>query len=47
MDLFEAGFEIEWESVHIPDMDENSWEGVKRKYWALKEYKLPTCTFGT
>lgn len=46
IDLFEAGFDTEWESLPVPDLDEQGeWEGVKRKYWALKNYKLPTCTF--
>ena len=46
IDLFEAGFDTEWETLPVPDLDEQGeWEGVKRKYWALKNYKLPTCTF--
>jgi protein arginine N-methyltransferase 2 len=46
MDLFEAGFDTEWDKVAVPDLDERGeWEGVRRKYWVLKEYRLPTCTF--
>lgn len=46
MDLFEAGFDTEWETIPIPDLDEQGeWEGVRRKYWILKNYKLPTCSF--
>ncbi|OAL01393.1 arginine N-methyltransferase 2 [Phaeosphaeriaceae sp. SRC1lsM3a] len=46
IDLFEAGFDTEWETVPVPDLDEQGeWEGVRRKYWALKNYKLPTCSF--
>jgi protein arginine N-methyltransferase 2 len=46
IDLFEAGFDTEWETVPVPDLDEQGeWEGVRRKYWVLKEYKLPTCSF--
>ena len=46
IDLFEAGFDTEWETVSVPDLDEHGeWEGVRRKYWVLKDYKLPTCTF--
>lgn len=45
MDLFEAGFDTEWETVEVPKMDEAEWEGVKRRYWALDEYKLPICEF--
>jgi protein arginine N-methyltransferase 2 len=45
-DLFEAGFDTEWETIPVPDLDEKGeWEGVRRKYWVLNEYKLPTCTF--
>ncbi len=46
IDLFEAGFDTEWETIPVPDLDEqNEWEGVRRKYWVLKDYKLPTCRF--
>ena len=45
MDLFEAGFDTEWEIMEVPKMDEAEWEGVKRRYWALDEYKLPICEF--
>lgn len=46
MDLFEAGFDTEWETVPVPDLDEQGeWAGVRRKYWVLKNYMLPTCTF--
>lgn len=45
MDLFEAGFDTEWESIKVPKMNERDWEGVKRRYWVLREYKLPICQF--
>lgn len=46
MDLFEAGFDTEWETIPVPNLDEQGeWEGVRRKYWVLEEYKLPTCSF--
>ncbi|KAL6702990.1 Arginine N-methyltransferase 2 [Coniothyrium glycines] len=46
MDLFEAGFDTEWQTVPVPDLDaQGEWEGVRRKYWVLKEYRLPTCSF--
>ncbi|KAF2477749.1 arginine N-methyltransferas-like protein [Lindgomyces ingoldianus] len=46
MDLFEAGFDTEWETIPIPNLDsEGKWEGVRRKYWVLDKYKLPTCSF--
>ncbi len=45
MDLFEAGFDTEWDTVQVPDMPKEEWEGVKRRYWSLREYKLPICEF--
>ena len=47
MDLFEAGFDIEWETLPVENLSDEEWQGVKRKYWTLKEYKLPICTFAT
>ena len=45
-DLKTAGFDTKWWSVQVPDMEENEeWEGVRRKYWALNEYQLPVCEF--
>lgn len=46
MELFEAGFDTEWEELPIPDLDaDGEWEGVRRKYWVLDTYRLPTCKF--
>ena len=46
MDLLEAGFDVEWETLGIPNLvDAKTWEGLKRPYWKLKEYKLPVVTF--
>lgn len=46
MDLFEAGFDVEWEEIPVPDLEERGeWTGIRRPYWALDSYKLPTCTF--
>lgn len=48
MDLFEAGYDVEWEVVKIADLEQsNEWDGVRRRYWTLDEYRLPTCTFVT
>ena len=45
-DLFEAGFDTNWETLHIPNLEENDeWKDVRRRYWTLKEYKLPICYF--
>ncbi|KAH0565784.1 hypothetical protein GP486_000829 [Trichoglossum hirsutum] len=46
LDLFEAGFDTEWEEVTVPDLVRSGeWEGVRRKYWVLDKYKLPICRF--
>ncbi|KAF2876629.1 arginine N-methyltransferase 2 [Massariosphaeria phaeospora] len=46
MDLFEAGFDTDFESIAVPNLDaDGEWEGVRRKYWVLDKYRLPTCTF--
>jgi protein arginine N-methyltransferase 2 len=46
MDLFDAGLDTEFEDIHIPDLDEKGeWEGVRRRYWALDNYRMPTCKF--
>ncbi len=46
MDLFEAGFDTEWETVDVPDLEQSEeWKGVKRRYWVLPQYKLPVCKF--
>lgn len=45
-DLFDAGFDTEWETIPVPNLDAKSeWDGVRRKYWVLENYKLPTCSF--
>jgi protein arginine N-methyltransferase 2 len=43
-DLFEAGFDVTWTDVHLPDLDQE-WEGVRRKYWTVDKYRLPVCKF--
>lgn len=46
MDLFDAGLDTEWQEISIPDLDkQGEWEGVRRKYWALDTYRMPTCKF--
>ena len=46
MDLFEAGYDVEWETLPVPDLEHSSqWDGVRRRYWVLQDYKLPVCTF--
>lgn len=44
MDLFEAGFDVEWVEVDVPEL-EGEWEGVKRSYFSIERYRLPVCRF--
>ena len=43
MDLFEAGFDVEWEDLSVAQL-EGEWQGV-RPYWAVQSYRLPLCKF--
>lgn len=46
MDLFEAGFDTEWELMNVKESEQpGEWDGVRRRYWALNEYRIPICTF--
>jgi protein arginine N-methyltransferase 2 len=46
MDLFDAGMDTEFEDIRIPDLDEQGeWEGVRRRYWVMDNYRMPTCKF--
>ncbi|PQE18733.1 arginine N-methyltransferase 2 protein [Rutstroemia sp. NJR-2017a BBW] len=48
MDLNEAGLEVEWTDVEVPELGkegEGEWEGVRRRYWVLERYRLPVCRF--
>ncbi|TLD25523.1 hypothetical protein PspLS_05540 [Pyricularia sp. CBS 133598] len=50
MHLAEAGLDVDWTDVPV-DMErmaeagKGEWEGVKRRYWTLDNYRLPVCTF--
>ncbi|KIW95951.1 uncharacterized protein Z519_03017 [Cladophialophora bantiana CBS 173.52] len=43
-DLFESDFDVEWETVELPDLT-REWQGVRRKYWNIDRYRLPICKF--
>ena len=48
MDLFEAGFDTEWELMDVGESEQSeAWDGLSRRYWTLQEYRLPICTFIT
>lgn len=44
LDLFEAGFDVEWHDIQLPTLDKE-WDGVKRSYWNIKSYRHPVCKF--
>ena len=44
MDLFEAGFDVEWEEIAVPKL-EGEWTGVRRPYWVVENYRLPLCKY--
>jgi type IV protein arginine methyltransferase len=44
MDLLEAGYDVEWTDVALPDLGKE-WEGIRRKYWNVDRYRLPVCKF--
>ncbi|KAI9367579.1 S-adenosyl-L-methionine-dependent methyltransferase [Aspergillus egyptiacus] len=44
MDLFEGGFDVEWEAIKVPKLD-GEWNGVRRPYWSIDEYRLPLCKY--
>ncbi|KAJ1944395.1 hypothetical protein EC988_006001 [Linderina pennispora] len=43
-DLLNLGIETEYTPVKgDAEIDEETWKGIKRPYWMLKQYNLPTC----
>lgn len=44
MDLFEAGFDVDWEDIPVPPL-EGEWTGVRRRYWVVDNYRLPICRY--
>lgn len=54
IDMLEAGLETRWDVMPLKKDDEEDdgmeeggkvWDGVKRRYWILPEYKLPIAEF--
>ncbi|PHH60104.1 hypothetical protein CDD81_2106 [Ophiocordyceps australis] len=50
MHCADAGLDLEWDEIHVDMSNLNepgkgAWEGVRRRYWTLDKYRLPTCTF--
>ena len=45
MDLLEASYILEWETIKVRPLSESgTWNGLKRPYWKLEEYRLPIVT---
>ncbi|KAJ1836120.1 hypothetical protein LPJ63_000560 [Coemansia sp. RSA 2711] len=45
-DLLKLGIETQYAQVSSDIvMDEATWKGIKRPYWMIKNYNLPTCTW--
>lgn len=42
LDLREIGLVTHWRTLE-PRLDEDTWRGVKRRYWTLDRYHLPVC----
>lgn len=47
LELRSMGMSIEWSVLPISTDDPNIWTDISRKYFTLKEYRLPTCKFMT
>ncbi|KAI0173426.1 arginine N-methyltransferase 2 [Hypoxylon sp. FL1284] len=52
MHLSDAGLDVEWQDLDVDMKDmsaegEGEWQGVRRRYWTLDKYRLPTCTLMT
>ncbi|CAJ2501221.1 Uu.00g040740.m01.CDS01 [Anthostomella pinea] len=50
MHLSDAGMDVEWQEMDVDmggleEEGKGEWQGVKRRYWTLDKYRLPTCTF--
>ena len=47
MDLYEAGFDTQWEDIQVPQdlHGSDQWEGTRRPYWTIDVYRLPVNTF--
>ncbi|OJJ50573.1 hypothetical protein ASPZODRAFT_126460 [Penicilliopsis zonata CBS 506.65] len=44
MEIFEAGFDVEWEEIKVPKLV-GEWNGVRRPYWVVDSYRLPLCKY--
>ncbi|KAJ2612697.1 hypothetical protein H4S08_002580 [Coemansia sp. RSA 1365] len=45
-DLLKLGVDTQYSQVSgDAEIDEETWKGIKRPYWMLKAYNLPTCTW--
>jgi protein arginine N-methyltransferase 2 len=40
-DLSEIGMSIEYKTINVQDLGQDVWNGIKRAYWTLPQYKAP------
>lgn len=50
MHLADAGLDVDWividvDMTKLAEAGQGEWEGVKRRYWTLDNYRLPVCNF--
>jgi protein arginine N-methyltransferase 2 len=45
LDLQEMGFKVEWQVIDMEALGDDVWKDIKRAYWSLPQYRLPTITF--
>ncbi len=45
LDLRELGFRVEWETISMEELGDETWNAIKRPYWSLPIYQIPTVTF--
>lgn len=44
-DLSEIGLSTKYEEIDVNALGDEVWQGIKRAYWSLPVYNLPTCKF--
>ena len=45
MDLQEIGLETKMTEIIVDELGDDTWKDLKRPYWSLQKYQIPTCHF--
>lgn len=45
LELVDMGLHVEWKQLEMDKLGDNVWQGIKREYFSLPIYNLPTVTF--